>query len=311
MTPGRTQAFEVYVAPARARSQLWLLGLGLCIVILCHLAWMGLMLGALRLFAPPGGDLAATVAHGSSPGSMTVLLFGFVGLAVGAMLAARLAHGRGVATLIGPLRRALRDFAAGAGLLLAVYGGVGLAGLIGLVLLGGRPVSDWALPGLDPWLWLRFLPLALAGLLIQTGAEELVFRGYLQQQLAARFRSALVWMVLPSLLFGLLHHDPATMGRNAWLMVAATGVFGLIAADLTARSGTLGMAWGLHFANNCLAILIVAPQGDLSGLALWRSTFGMDDTGPFRAMLLADVAVLLAVWLLARGWLGRRRAGED
>ncbi len=30
--------------------------------------------------------------------------------------------------------------------------------------------------------------------------EELVFRGYLQSQLAARFRSPLVWIVLPSLM---------------------------------------------------------------------------------------------------------------
>ncbi len=53
--------------------------------------------------------------------------------------------------------------------------------------------------------------------LIQTGAEELVFRGYLQQQLAARFASPLIWMVLPALIFGAVHYDPATAGPNVWL----------------------------------------------------------------------------------------------
>jgi len=310
MTPGRTQAFETYVAPARARPQLWRLGLGIGIVALCHVAWMGLLFAALRFGTDPAGGLAAALAHGSSPAAMTLLLFTFAGLGFGAALAVRLAHRRAAGTLIGPRPQALRDFAAGAALLLAVYAVAGLTAMLVLALRGGPGLADWMLPGLEPGLWLRWLPLAILALLVQTGAEELVFRGYLQQQLAARFRSALVWMLLPSVLFGLLHHDAVAMGGNAWLVVAATGVFGLIAADLTARSGTLGMAWGLHFANNCLAILIVAPQGDLSGLALWRSAFATDDTGPFRAMLLADMAVLLAVWALARTWLRKRSEGE-
>jgi hypothetical protein len=69
-------------------------------------------------------------------------------------------------------------------------------------------------------LWASFLPLALVGVLVQTGAEEVLFRGYLQQQLAARFASPLAWMVLPSVIFALLHYQPELMGENAWLMVA-------------------------------------------------------------------------------------------
>jgi len=148
---------------------------------------------------------------------------------------------------------------------------------------------------------------ALVALAIQTGAEELVFRGYLQQQLAARFASPVVWALLPSVGFGMLHYDPATLGANAWLVVGATGLFGLIAADLTARSGTLGMAWGLHFANNFVALALIAPLGDLSGLALFRVPFAMDDTGLMRLALAFDVAMLCTVWALARVWLARSR----
>ena len=68
-------------------------------------------------------------------------------------------------------------------------------------------------------LWLSFLPLAMAGILLQTGAEELLFRGYLQQQFAARFKSAGPWLILPSVLFGLAHYDPSADVEIRWLIV--------------------------------------------------------------------------------------------
>ena len=98
------------------------------------------------------------------------------------------------------------------------------------------------------------------------------------------------------------------MGANAWLVVGLTGLFGLIAADLTARSGTLGLAWGLHFANNFFALLIVAPQGALSGLALFTTPFSADDTGLMRGLLVVDLAFLGLIWGLCRQALRRAAA---
>jgi membrane protease YdiL (CAAX protease family) len=72
---------------------------------------------------------------------------------------------------------------------------------------------------------MSFLPLALVGVLIQTGAEEVLFRGYMQQQLAARFSSPILWMVLPSAIFAALHYQPEIMGDNTWLMMGAVFVF--------------------------------------------------------------------------------------
>ena len=46
--------------------------------------------------------------------------------------------------------------------------------------------------------------------------------------------------------------------------------FGLAAADLTARSGTLGPAIGFHLVNNALAFLLFGQAGGMdSGLALF------------------------------------------
>jgi membrane protease YdiL (CAAX protease family) len=126
------------------------------------------------------------------------------------------------------------------------------------------------------------------------------FRGYLQSQLAARFASPMVWLVLPALAFGLLHMDTVTYGANGWLvMVWATG-FGLAAGDLTARFGTLGPATALHLVNNFSAILVAAPKGQFDGLALYVYPFSLGEAGAVAAVLPVDILTLLCAWLAIR-----------
>ncbi len=123
--------------------------------------------------------------------------------------------------------------------------------------------------------WLKWMPLALPMLLLQTSAEEIFFRGYLLQQLAARFSSRWIWMVLPSVLFGLGHYDSAELGDNAWLAVADTAIIGIVAADMTARTGTLGPAMAFHFINNFFAMFLMSVEGSMSGLALYAAPFDL------------------------------------
>ncbi len=284
--------FDRYVAPARLRPQLWRLGLGLGLVLGTYILWMGLMVAIIALMR--GADAVeqalGAIGVGDSPGSLVLLLLTFVGMALGAFAATRWLHHRPIASLFGPRAVVLRDFAIGLGIFMALA----LPGII------------WFFATLDltrgvAWsVWLTFLPLALLGLLIQTGAEELVFRGYMQQQLAARFASRWMWMVLPSVLFGLVHYAPAEMGNSAWPIVFVTGFFGLIMADLTARSGSIGMAWGLHFANNALAILLFTTGEALDGLALYRLPFSASDTEAILPMLGVDVIGMIIMWGLCR-----------
>jgi hypothetical protein len=121
--------------------------------------------------------------------------------------------------------------------------------------------------------------------LIQTGAEEVLFRGYMQQQLAARFSSPIMWMMLPSAIFAALHYQPEIMGDNTWLMMGAVFVFAVLAADLTAVTGNIGAAWAMHFVNNALAILVVATDGPLSGLALYIAPISPASEGYPAALL--------------------------
>jgi membrane protease YdiL (CAAX protease family) len=273
--------------------------LGLLVVATVHTGLSLALLGGLARVAPAGALAPGTL--GATPGVMAALLLSFGGLVVGVWVAVRLLHGRGLGSVIGHGPTALRHFAAGAGLLALVNG----AALGAALLLAGGEGALAPVANLPPAVWLAWLPLALLGLAVQTGAEELVFRGYMQQQLAARFASPVIWAGLPSLLFGMLHYDPGTMGANVWAVVALTGLFGVMTADLTARSGTLGLAWGLHFANNLFALLLVAPMGALSGLALFTVPFGADDTGAMRLALAVDLVLLGLVWALCRRALRR------
>lgn len=291
--------FSAYIAPAKAYPQLWRLILGLMLIAGVYFSWMaglGLLLWLLSDPADLNQRLLA-LSSGSDPRSLLMLLTTFIGMGLGAWAAARLLHRRGWRSLLGQPPRVLRDFVLGFGAMALVGGTLGLALL---------PMLPPLQPATPLPVWLAFLPLALLGILLQTGAEELVFRGYLQQQLAARFAHRAVWLFAPATLFGLAHFAPDVMGSNAWLVVAATTLFGLIAGDLTARTGALGLAWGLHFANNILAILVVSMLGGLDGLALFVLPEGAASETTLRHMLLADMAILLAVWAVCRVWLRRR-----
>jgi uncharacterized protein len=293
-----TTAFARFTAPARRRPELWRLILGLGVIAACYFGWIAAMGGLLWLIAGPGRIEAGLrgVGPGGDPWSVIGLLFTFLGPWIGVWAAVRLLHGRSLGSVIGRAPVVLRDFAAGLGVTAVVA-------VAGLLLLPFAPPLEPATPAA---IWLAFLPLALFGLLIQTGAEELVFRGYMQQQLAARFATPLAWMVLPAALFGLAHYAPGVGPVTPWLVVAVTGFFGLIAADLTARSGTIGLAWGLHFANNFLAVLVVSAMAGLDGLALFRVTDPAGGALGLDALLLADMALMALVWALARLWLRHR-----
>ncbi len=292
------RAFDRYVAPARLRPQLWRLFAGLGLMMLIYAGWMGLMAGGISLMLSEGSfDTALpSIGTGSTPGALILLLLTFIGMALGTFAATRWLHKRPIATLFGPWHLVTRDFLIGTGIFtLFALPGIGFFFLT----LDLTPNITWGV-------WLAFLPLALIGLLIQTGAEELVFRGYMQQQLAARFASRWVWMVLPSLLFGLVHYAPEEMGDTAWMLVVVTGFFGLIMADLTARSGSLGMAWGLHFTNNLFAILIFTTGEALDGLALYRLPFSTRDTETIAPLMAVDLFGMVLVWAACRYALRRR-----
>lgn len=292
-----TAQFERFVQPARSHAQIWRLVIGVLVIAIVYFVSVAFVFATIWAFSGVSGIRfwAAKVVEASTPTGTMLLLSSFAGLALAPMVAVRLLHRRRAATLFGPRAVLIRDFALTAGTVMLIYA----AFTIGWLFLYD-PV-----PNLDMSIWLTFLPIALLGILVQTGAEELVFRGYLQQQLAARFRSPIVWMLLPSVAFGLVHYDPATAGGNVWYVVGSATAFGILAADLVRTTGSIGAAWGFHFANNVLAVLIIAVDGTLPGLALYLTPYSADDTTQLQALILVDFSALIIAWVVLRRVLRR------
>lgn len=288
-----SRPFDRFLAPARAYPQLWRLLLGLVLIVASFLPMVAaVMLGTWWVLARDEDGLLwmqRMITADTATGTL-ILLATFLPMALATFLAARLLHKRGAGTLFGPRVRVLRDFVIAAGI---------VGGMLAVSVALWSLTYD-AVPNLPPGTWAMLLPLALLGVLIQTGAEEVLFRGYLQQQLGARFRSPLAWMVVPSVLFGLVHFDSITMGGAAWLLVGYATVFGLIAADLTARTGSIGAAWGFHFANNVLAILILSTNGTITGLSLYLTPYYISEVDHLNPLLLVDLGFMVLVWLLVR-----------
>lgn len=292
----RTSAYaphQRFIAPAQRRCELWRLPVSALVIMAIYLAPVAAAsVYVVAEFGPGVADgLRDRILTGSTPGAMLVMLYSFAGLAIATMTAVRLVHRRSPATLLGPdVGSTGRNF-------LRVV--LPLGGL--QILIASLALTDPAIrPGLSVVSFLGYLPFSIPGLLIQIGAEELLFRGYLQQQLAARFRAPVIWMGLPSALFAWGHYAPEEFGPGAVAIVLWAFAFGCLAADLTARTGNLGAAFAFHASNNASALFFIAIDGNLDGLALWSLPvdFSADLTAP--VVLATDFLAMVCAWLLAR-----------
>ena len=283
---------EGFVAPARANADLWRFAVGMVLAVFAYFLLNQIFFQVVYGLAGANTTLLDDLRTGSTPQAMYLLLFSFVFMSIGVGLSARVLHHRGFLSLLGPLRLLWRDFRAVSIALLAVMAAV--------FILPPWDMGGDYVPNMPLSTWLMLLGPSLFFVLVQVSAEEIVFRGYVQQQLAARFRSPLIWMVLPSTLFALGHYLPDSAGENALLIAIWAGVFGVLMADLTARSGSLGPAIAVHFWNNVSAMLIVSLPDELSGLALYLSPFSMEDAEALQAWLPVDFAMMFVLWLAAR-----------
>ena len=239
----------------------------------------------------------------------TLLAFATFGITAYVLVkAVRFFHRRGLWSMIGPSRAALADLRKVGIAVCAIQFVVQIVLPFGSL---GEVAEVRSIP-----LWLALAPFSLFAIFIQVSTEELVFRGYLQQQLACISANPMVWMVLPSALFGVIHYWNGNSAPEGIAYAFWAFLLGLACADLTARTGTLGAAIGLHFGVNVVAIIFVGIQDwPVSGLAL--VLFAYFDPDAYSAdiiaagtpwivfsMIMAALSVLI-IWLAARNALRR------
>jgi membrane protease YdiL (CAAX protease family) len=285
--------YRPMIAQAAAEPALWRLVAGVMTALAVMALWIASITWVTSLWLDI--DLARAIRRvagsgGRTPGSAISLLLLVAGLGFGAYVAVRLWHRARGRSLTGPAARLLRHLA------VATVVAFFVAGLLVVIPFG----DDNLRRNISVTAWLAWLPAALIAVAIQTGAEEVFFRGYLQTQLAARWRAPWVWIGMPALIFGAVHYVPGLPGANSWIVVGYATLFGALAGDLTARTGSLGAAWGFHFANNIMGIAVISTEGSISGLGLWVRAEGFAAPIALSPVLLLDLAVLIGIWWIIR-----------
>ncbi len=289
MFPHFSPAFQRFVEPAQERSQIWRTILGFALVfaffVLVTIIFSigGTLLGE---FIEPGLGLSymSQVEEGRTIFATFAMLAMIATMIPGLWLVLRFLHKRPLRTLLGPTGTINWSLWRGAAAIILILAAIdATTTFLTADLVQQMPLIKW----------LTWLAPALLLLFLQTSAEEMVFRGYLQQQLAARFKSRWIWWVLPSAIFGVAHFNPAQFGGNAWIVVAITTLMGLILADVTARFGSLSPAMGLHFANNLVVMLFMNSSGQLSGMSFYLYSVDMQSAQMTSAMLISLTSMLV------------------
>jgi len=292
MLPAAYAPLDAYIAPARGRDDLWRVVVTLILTVFAFAILTQILVSLVHSIAGPIWSIAILRAleGGRTPLGVIVTLASYLPLAVALALAVRLLHDRSFSSLFCPRRLTWRT-------LLWVGGAAFLLQVVLTPLQVIAPNVGRHLPFDRQWPWI--VPAAI-GIILQAATEEALFRGYLTQQLAVKSRNPWVWMGLPALLFAGLHFNSG----SGWVDLVWTGglalAFSLAASDLTARTGTLGPAIGLHAAANLSGILLVGLYGRMDGLAEWNLVLNPLDPMAGLPYLFIDALSLFVSWLLAR-----------
>jgi membrane protease YdiL (CAAX protease family) len=121
--------------------------------------------------------------------------------------------------------------------------------------------------------WLPFLAASVFLTPIQTAAEELLFRGYLLQQISRLTTKRWLLALISGMLFMLPHFFNPEMQSDFLLTALFYFSFGVFVALITLRAGRLEYAIGIHAANNLTTILLANYRGSaLPSPAIFTAT---------------------------------------
>lgn len=295
-------AFERYRRSPNKKTTLPRLIAGAVIVAACWLiTTMAIVFAGAYGWMLTGGDEVLTFDGGNllerfltTSGGLFATLATFAGIWLGVWIAMRLLHREKLSRLFGNGARLSRDgFLKGFIAVIITSLLTELGYLLIIPDVGRGPVEFGA--------WLLFLLPILFLAFVQTSSEELLFRGYLQRGLAYRFRSPLIWAVLPTVVFTALHWNPASvLAMNIGVAISICA-FAALLALLVYATGNLAAAMGAHLANNLVGFVLISHDDTLGGLALFR---GPPLTGlawtPAETTTIAGISIvsILATWLL-------------
>ncbi|MRT93697.1 CPBP family intramembrane glutamic endopeptidase [Ancylomarina sp. 16SWW S1-10-2] len=149
--------------------------------------------------------------------------------------------------------------------------------------------------------WSLFFPLIVISLLMfpfQTSFEEIIFRGYLAQGVARWTRNRWFVVLLPGILFGLMHiMNPEIKEYGFLVMMPQYIIMGLVFGLMAVLDDGIETSMGAHAANNIfIAIFVTAKASALQTPAL----FVNNHVDPVNDLIIMSFSAVIIIVILAR-----------
>ena len=154
----------------------------------------------------------------------------------------------------------------------------------------------------DPVKFFIMLIIAVLFIPMQATTEEFAFRGYLAQGIASWTKSRWWALIIPSVLFGLLHFaNPEVKEYGFWVMMPQYVFLGFMFGLMSILDDGIELAMGVHTVNNLLGSVLVTFEG--SALPTY-ALFKFKEINPAEDLLPAVITgvIILAIFAVKYKW---------
>ncbi|WP_297090264.1 CPBP family intramembrane glutamic endopeptidase [uncultured Draconibacterium sp.] len=136
---------------------------------------------------------------------------------------------------------------------------------------------------------------------VQSSTEEFIFRGYLAQGVAGWTKKGWLVILIPSLLFALMHAaNPEVKEHGFWMMMPQYFIFGVAFAVMAVLDDGIELAIGTHAVNNTLgAILVTSKESAIQTPSLFFQK-EVDPAGEFVTLFISSLIMLLVYKLILK-----------
>ena len=154
----------------------------------------------------------------------------------------------------------------------------------------------------EPAKFFILLVIAVIFIPLQSTAEEFAFRGYLAQGVASWTKSRWWALIIPSVLFGLMHSaNPEVFEYGFWIMMPQYIFMGFMLGIMSVLDDGIELAMGVHSVNNLMSSVLVTFKG--SALPTY-ALFELKEMDPAEDILPTIVmgVILLAIFAVKYKW---------
>lgn len=143
---------------------------------------------------------------------------------------------------------------------------------------------------------IKIIPLLLISMTLlplQTTFEEIIFRGYLPQGIAAWTKSRYLAFIVPGILFGLMHiSNPEVKEFGFWATMPQYIYFGLFFGIISVLDDGIELAMGVHAANNIFSSLFITHS---SSVLQTPAVFQQLAINPYKESIVLFIAGMIAI----------------